>query len=61
VTDPPLFANVIYLEVILSSLVESFSFSPSDKEIEWNLATIAWPGVKGSSVAQLPLRVSKLV
>ena len=51
------------LEVVLSLLVESFRFSPSEKEVIWQMNGLATPTVpsSGSSRSQLPLRVEKVV
>jgi len=47
------------MKVVLSLLIESFKFSPSNKEIVWYMAGIASPAVPGSksSGSQLPLIV----
>ena len=50
------------LEVVLCLLIESFRFSPSGKEVVWNMAALAIPTVpsSGSSTPQLPLCVEKV-
>lgn len=45
-------------EVVLATLVKAFRFSPSDKEIFWQMSAIATPTVVGSNAPQLPLIVS---
>jgi len=52
--------SLLEMKVVLSLLMESFNFSPSGKEVAWNMPGISWPSVKGSNTAQLPLKVSKL-
>jgi len=52
--------SLLEIKVVLSLLMESFTFSPTDKEITWNMAGQAWPSIKGSNNPQLPLRISKL-
>ncbi|RDB26333.1 hypothetical protein Hypma_006808 [Hypsizygus marmoreus] len=47
------------MKVVLSVLVSSFRFLPSDKEIFWEMSNIASPTVKGGgSAPQLPLEVA---
>ncbi|GLB40488.1 putative cytochrome P450 family protein [Lyophyllum shimeji] len=46
------------MKVVLSTLVSQFRFSPSDKDIFWQMSGIVTPTVKGSSLlTQLPLKV----
>ena len=47
-------------EVVLSLLIESFEFTPSEKEIYWELSNIVSPTVVGKTQPQLPV-VVKLV
>ena len=48
-------------EVVLSLLIESFEFAPSEKEIFWQMSNIVSPTVVGGeSKPQLPIMV-KLV
>jgi hypothetical protein len=48
-------------EVVLSLLIETFEFSPSEKEISWEMAAIVSPMVVGGETRpQLPVMV-KLV
>lgn len=47
-------------EVILSLLIESFDFTPSEKEIYWEMGGIVTPMVVGGETHQLPV-VVKLV
>ena len=48
-------------EVVISLLIESFDFTPSEKEISWEMTTIVTPIVVGGDTRpQLPL-VVKLV
>ena len=48
-------------EVVLSLLIESFEFTPSEKEISWEMATIVSPiVVGGEKKPQLPV-VVKLI
>jgi len=49
---------LLELKVVLSLLLESFSFSPSVKEIVWNMPGQSWPSVKGSHTGELPIKVS---
>jgi len=46
------------MKVVLSLLLESFSFSLTEKDIVWNLAGVTSPTVKGSGKLQMPLRVT---
>ncbi len=48
------------VELALSVLLETFVFSPGSKEIEWMMAGLQSPVVKGSDdiTPQLPLKVS---
>jgi hypothetical protein len=56
-----LITDVVSSEVVLSILIESFKFSPSDKEIFWQMNSIATPTVVGGNGKnELPLRVSKV-
>ncbi|EDR04679.1 uncharacterized protein LACBIDRAFT_303978 [Laccaria bicolor S238N-H82] len=49
------------MKVVLSVLIESFKFSHSDKEIFWQMNSIATPIViGGNGKNELPLRVSKV-
>lgn len=49
------------MKVILSLLIESFRFAPSNKEIYWQMTSIATPTVVGEGgKVQLPLLVSKV-
>jgi len=48
----------VEMRIVLSILVESFIFSPTDKEIMWNMSGVVSPGVKGHPGAQLPLMIS---
>lgn len=49
------------MKVVLSLLIESFKFAPSDKEIFWQMNSIATPTVVGGNGKnELPLRVSKV-
>ena len=48
------------LEVVLSILIESFRFSPAEKEIDWHMIGLATPTVPGSPLPQLPIRVEKV-
>ena len=53
--------DVFSPEVVLSLLIESFKFSPSDKEIFWQMNMIATPTVVGGNGKnELPLTVSKV-
>jgi len=45
-------------EVVLSVLVESFKFSPTDKEITWKMGALSSPAVKDCREPQLPLVIS---
>ena len=48
-------------EVVLSLLIESFEFTPSEKEICWEMATIVSPMIVGGEKRpQLPV-VMKLI
>ena len=47
-------------EVVLSLLIESFEFTPSEKEIFWQMSNIVSPTVVGGTKPQLPIMV-KLV
>jgi hypothetical protein len=51
----------IQLEVVLSLLIESFRFSPSDKEVIWQMHGIASPTVKSNSKSGTPLPQLPLV
>jgi len=55
--------SLLEIKVILSVLLESFSFSLPDKEIIWNMGIVNYPSVKdlNSELAQLPLRVAKVL
>jgi len=48
------------LKLALSVLLESFIFSPASCEIEWMMAVLQWPSIKGSEdkTPQLPLKLS---
>ncbi|KAI1782173.1 cytochrome P450 [Ganoderma leucocontextum] len=49
------------LKVVLAVLVANFTFAPSDKEIVWNNAGVAYPSVgKESKTPEMPLRVSAI-
>ena len=50
------------LEAVLSLLIESFRFSPVEKEVIWHMNGLAIPTVpsSGSSRSQLPLSVEKV-
>jgi len=52
--------NFVQLEmrIVLSILVESFTFSSTDKEIVWNMSGVVSPGVQGQPGPQLPLIIS---
>jgi predicted membrane protein len=51
----------IAVEVVLSLLIESFEFTPSEKEIFWQMSNIVSPVVVGGGMKpQLPM-VVKLV
>ncbi|KAI0760478.1 cytochrome P450 [Fomes fomentarius] len=45
------------MKVVLSQLLSSFTFSPSDTPIVWNLAGIRFPSVRNDAKASLPLKV----
>jgi hypothetical protein len=49
-------------EVVLSLLLESFSFSLTDEEIVWNMAGVATPSIQGGPAGnyQLPLKVAQI-
>jgi len=48
------------LKLALSILLETFVFSPGSKEIEWMMAGLQSPVIKGSNdiTPQLPLKLS---
>ena len=54
------FILLILPEVILSLLLESFTFSLSEKEIIWNLGALQTPSIEKSKDGkpQLPLKVA---
>ncbi|KAJ6513336.1 cytochrome P450 [Mycena sanguinolenta] len=45
------------MKVILCLLVERFKFSLSDKDVIWQMSSVAAPAVEGSTKSQLPLKV----
>lgn len=49
-------------EVVLLVLLQSFKFTPGDKETVWNFANIAFPVAKGDNphVPQLPVKVERV-
>ena len=48
-------------EVVLSILLSTFSFAPSDKEIVWEMGPVSLPTEKGfPGKATLPLKVTHL-
>ena len=50
-----------FAEVVISLLIELFEFTPSEKEIYWEMANVATPMVvEGQARRQLPV-VVKLV
>jgi hypothetical protein len=51
---------IFHPEVVLAVLLENFHFSPSEKEIVWQMNAIASPAVKGAKHSQLPLRVTSV-
>lgn len=53
--------SLLEMKVVLSVLLESFSFTLTDKNITWYMSGQAWPSVDGSTIGQLPLRVSKVL
>jgi len=53
-------ADVPHEEVVLSLLIESFKFSPANKEIVWNMGGISSPSVKGHPEPQLPLIIEMI-
>ncbi|EDR02322.1 uncharacterized protein LACBIDRAFT_309740 [Laccaria bicolor S238N-H82] len=49
------------IKVVLSLLIESFHFSPSNKDIFWQMTSVATPSVVGEGgKLQLPLQVRKV-
>jgi hypothetical protein len=49
-------------EVVLSLLIESFRFTPSNKDIFWQMTSVATPSVAGEGgKLQLPLQVSRVL
>uniref|UniRef100_A0A0W0FKH2 Cytochrome p450 n=1 Tax=Moniliophthora roreri TaxID=221103 RepID=A0A0W0FKH2_MONRR len=48
------------MKVVLAFLIESFEFSPTGKEIVFELTSVVSPAVKGEPGHQLPLRVAAL-
>jgi hypothetical protein len=56
-----LYHSPFVTEIVLSLLIESFRFAPPNKEIYWQMTTIATPTVVGEGgKVQLPLLVSKV-
>ena len=56
-----LYHSAFVAEVVLSLLIESFRFAPSNKEIYWQMTSVATPTVVGEgSKVQLPLLVSEV-
>ena len=50
------------IEILLSVLVDSFKFSPADKDVVWNMAFVVYPTVgTDSTKATLPLVVEKVI
>ncbi|KAI0760472.1 cytochrome P450 [Fomes fomentarius] len=45
------------MKVVLCQLLSTFTFSPSDTPIVWNLAGIRFPSVRNGTKASLPLKV----
>ncbi|KAI0676257.1 cytochrome P450 [Trametes maxima] len=46
------------MKVVLSTLLSTFTFEPSDKRIDWNLAGILYPTVGTDTKPSLPLKLS---
>ncbi len=52
---------LVLAEVVLSVLLKSFRFSPSNKEIVWNLSPVKYPTVgRESSRPSMPMKVELL-
>lgn len=46
-------------EVVLATLLESFRFEMTNKEVVWNMAGVKYPTVgKDSSYAEFPMKVT---
>ncbi len=52
---------MVFAEIVLSVLLKSFRFSPSDKEIVWNLSLVKYPTVgRESDRPSMPMKVDLL-
>ncbi|PSR84003.1 hypothetical protein PHLCEN_2v5554 [Hermanssonia centrifuga] len=49
------------MKVVLSVLLEAFEFSPSDKDVKWNMSNVSYPSVAPSDTKPaMPLRVKAI-
>ena len=53
-------ADACFAEVVLAVLLENFNFSPTDKEVWWNLCPVVYPTMsKDDAEPSLVLAVSR--
>ncbi|KAG6831064.1 hypothetical protein H0H92_012987 [Tricholoma furcatifolium] len=48
------------IKLVLSVLLQSYSFAPSEKDIDWKLYITLTPYAKGESIPQVPVKVTML-
>lgn len=50
-----------FIEAVLLTLIESFRFTLSDKEINWEMVEIVAPVVAGEDVPRLPIVLERVI